>query len=110
MYFWRKIFLILGSFGITIFPLFGFAVKNPITAESFEAVATAIADFLINKLLAPISVIIVLYAAFLYMTAGGSEEKVKKAHKALFWALVGIGVVLIGSGVVNIIKDVLGVK
>lgn len=105
----NKIFVSLGIAAIALTPLIAAAIDSPIGAKDFPEVVKRIGGF-IQKLLIPVSVIIILYAAFLYMTAGGSEEKVKKAHKALLWAFVGIGIVLIGSGFIDIIKDVLGVK
>jgi len=41
------------------------------------------------------AVLAILYAAFLYMTAGGSEEKVGTAKKAFIYGLVGVGVALL---------------
>jgi hypothetical protein len=55
----------------------------------------------------PISVLVILYAALLFMTSAGDVEKVKKAKKALLWALVGLAIVLTGRGFIFIIQDVL---
>ena len=41
------------------------------------------------------------------MFSGGDVEKVKKAKRALLWALVGLGIVLTGRGFIYIIEDVL---
>ena len=37
-----------------------------------------------------IAIIMILYAGFLYLTAGGSTEKTKKAHKVIMATFVGM--------------------
>jgi len=63
-----------------------------------------IINFLI-KLAIPITAILVVYAGYLYITSAGNEDKVKTAQKALIWALIGFGVVLIASSVPTIIEE-----
>jgi len=55
----------------------------------------------------PISMILVVYAGFLYITSAGNEDKIKTAQKTLIWALVGFAVVLIASSVPAIIQEFL---
>lgn len=61
-------------------------------------------------LLVPLSIIMVLLTGFLYMTAGGSEEKVKRAHQTLIWTIVGIAIVLLAKSAQIIIQTALGVE
>ncbi|OHA09194.1 MAG: hypothetical protein A3B37_01485 [Candidatus Sungbacteria bacterium RIFCSPLOWO2_01_FULL_59_16] len=68
-----------------------------------------IIDFAI-RLVVPISVIMVLLAGFFYMTAGGSEEKVRTAHKTLLWAVIGTAIVLSAKAVIVIVKGILGIS
>jgi len=42
----------------------------------------------------PIAVFFIIYGGFLFVTAGGSEEKIKTAKNTLVWALIGSGVLL----------------
>jgi flagellar basal body-associated protein FliL len=63
-----------------------------------------IINFLI-RLAIPITAILVVYAGYLYITSAGNEDKVKTAQKALIWALIGFGVVLIASSVPTIIEE-----
>lgn len=81
-------------------------IQNPIQAQSFADIINAIANFAL-LIVTPISVIVILYAGALFMFSGGDVEKVKKAKRALLWALVGLGVVLTGRGFIFIIQDVL---
>ncbi|MBI2637472.1 MAG: hypothetical protein HYW88_01100 [Candidatus Sungbacteria bacterium] len=50
----------------------------------------------------------ILYSAFLFLTSGGSEEKVKNARNALIWGLVGIAVALFSSYAVDFVAGIVG--
>ncbi len=54
-----------------------------------------------------IAVILVLYAGFLWMTAGGSQDKVQKAKKILVNALIGLVIILSALAIVNFVFSVL---
>ncbi len=83
-----------------------YTIPNPFGAKTFEEVLGKIDKWLI-AIAIPIASIVILYAAFLFMTSAGNEEKVTKAKRALTWALVGIGILVIGTGFVTLIKDIL---
>lgn len=84
------------------------AIPNPLgQGATFESVICSIVRYA-NLLLAPISAFMVLLAGMLYMTSGGNAERVKTAHKALLWAVVGIAIVLISQGAILIIRTALG--
>lgn len=55
-----------------------------------------------------VSIIMVLIAAFEYVTAGDDTEKTTKARKTLTWAAVGIAVALMALGFPSLIADVVG--
>ncbi len=55
-----------------------------------------------------ITVIMIVYAAFLYVTAGDSTEKTTKARKTITYAAVGIAVSLLAVGFPNIIEGIAG--
>ena len=50
-----------------------------------------------------LAVLIFIYVAFLYLTSGGSEEKVKKAKTMLIYALIALVVAFLASGFETII-------
>ena len=56
---------------------------------------------------ATIGVIIVLYAAFLFMTSGGSAERVTMARKTLWYAIIGLAILLLAKGVTALIENIL---
>ncbi|GEM_PF-490042 len=53
------------------------------------------------------AVIFIFYAAFLYLTGSGEEEKIKKAHKQLIYALIAIVVALFAYGMPALIHNIL---
>lgn len=85
-----------------VLPLISFAIINPIQYDTFPQVVKAITGFL-RTFGGPIAIIMFLYGGFLYLTSGGSQEKVKMAHRTMTWSAVGLGVIYIGSAFVSII-------
>lgn len=55
-----------------------------------------------------IAVFVILLAAFNYLTANGSEEKVHKAHKMLIYAVIGIAVAFLAKGLVFVVAQLVG--
>lgn len=55
-----------------------------------------------------ITVIMIVYAAFLYVTAGDNTEKTTKARKTITYAAVGVAVSLLAVGFPNIIEGLAG--
>jgi hypothetical protein len=49
-----------------------------------------------------VAVAMVIWAAFLYLTAGGNEEKIKEAKKRLLYAVIAAAIAL-SANVINII-------
>lgn len=83
-----------------------YELPNPLEAETFEEVVGDIAAW-VYLIAIPLATLMILYAAALFMTSGGDEEKIKRAKRALTWAIVGVGIVVIGSGFIALIKDIL---
>ncbi|MBI3957091.1 MAG: hypothetical protein HY340_03840 [Candidatus Kerfeldbacteria bacterium] len=54
-------------------------------------------------LLGIIAVIMILYAGFLWMTAGGNEEKVGTAKKIISAAIIGLIIILLAWAIVNFV-------
>jgi len=98
---------------ILIFVLIPMSITSALNIDNPLGKTSTINDLLLNivgfliVLAIPISMILVVYAGFLYITSAGNEEKVKKAQKALIWALVGFAVVLIARSVPTIITNML---
>lgn len=53
------------------------------------------------------AIIFIFYAAYLYLTAGGNDEQISKAHKQLIWSIVAIAVGLMAFGLPLLIENTL---
>lgn len=68
-------------------------LPDVIDAQTFEEFVLAIARWM--ALIAfPLAVIFIIYSGFLFVTAGGSEDKVKRAKTTLLWTLLGLAIVI----------------
>lgn len=50
-----------------------------------------------------IAVVVIIAGGYLWMTAGGNEEKVKKAKEILLNGLIGLGVILVAFLIVRFV-------
>lgn len=86
----------------------GGTLPNPISGcNDLSCVGQKIIAFLQTIAFVILS-IMVLYGGFQMMTAGGSEEQFTNGRKTLTYAVIGIAVVIIASGVAGIVKSLLG--
>lgn len=119
MHYARSIFKQIFVFFISVICLLGasetraaaglFLTPNPILADEIRNVLWNTVSFLKAAGL-PVGVIMVLFSALLYMTAGGKPQKIKRAHTTLIWSLVGMAVLLIGQGFVTIVCNFLNIQ
>ncbi len=82
-------------------------LPDPLRYKTFPELIGAAASFVFT-LLIPISVIAIVWSGIGFITAGGSEERVKKARAWLLWALIGLAVGLIGVGFVRVVLEAMG--
>ena len=73
----------------------GGGISNPIKAQTFTELVEAIAKA-ITAIGIPLVAIFLVWAGFLFVTARGNEEQLKRAKTTFFWAIVG-GAVIIGA-------------
>ncbi len=52
-----------------------------------------------------IAVVLILWAGFNWMTAGGNEEKIEKAQKTLSAAVIGLIIILAAWGITNFVVN-----
>ena len=55
-----------------------------------------------------IAIIIILYGGFVWMTAGGNEEKVGQANRSLLYAAIGLLIAILARGVPSIVGSFVG--
>src|SRR3989344_5014663 len=80
---------------------------NPITATSIQDIVKLVIKFA-QTLITPLSVIAVMIAGFMYVTSGGSEDKIKTANKAITYGLLGLGIVFASDLIVNALTGIGG--
>jgi hypothetical protein len=55
-----------------------------------------------------LSVLIIIYAAFLIVTAHGDVEKAKKGRLAITWGMVGFGITLMTGIITSLLTNTFG--
>ena len=55
------------------------------------------------SLLGIIALLIILYAGFMWMTAGGNEEKIGTARQTLWAAVIGLAIILSAYAITNFV-------
>ena len=79
-------------------------ICNPIQSSTFADLMAKIAD-IAAKIGLPLVVVFMIYAGFLFVSARGDEEQLKKAKTTFFWAVIGallvVGAVAISLAIEN---------
>ncbi len=75
-------------------------IKNPFKEDSIEGLIKTIIDDILLPIGSVVAVVSIIFAGFLYVTAGGDPAQVKKAHEVLKWAIVG-SAILLGARVIS---------
>ena len=81
-------------------------LTNPIGADTIPAILDNIINFMLI-VAAPIAVIMTIYAAYLFITAGDNQEKVKTARKTLMYVIIGVAILILSKGIVSLTKSFL---
>ncbi len=93
----------------TAFASAGAPISTGIPVLSNAAGATALLCNIMNAMfwvLLAVSIIMILWAAFMYMTAGDDAQKPSQAKMALLYAVIGIVVALAAKGFPGIIASI----
>lgn len=87
-------------------------VKNEVTLyQGGEGELEAVIPRIINiimSVLAIIAVVIVLIGGFMWMTAAGNEERVKKAKQVLVAGVIGLAIILAAYAIASFVIRSLG--
>jgi hypothetical protein len=98
-----------GAPGVPTTTQYVFNLRNPIGAENFQDLVKIIGRWIFN-LAIPIAVIIIIYAGILMLTSGGVPAQFQKGAKALWYAVIGLAIILIGKGFVTLIQSILNLR
>ena len=83
-------------------------ITNPLPFNTIPEVLNRIIDFL-ALLAAPIAVLMLVYAAYLFVLAGTSPDNVKKAKSIILYVVVGLVVLGLSKAIVYVTCSVIGV-
>lgn len=111
----KKLTAIITLSVLTLMPLAAGAVNIPrntvpqgITSfQGFLNLFDKVISWLFTILMV-FAVLMIVYAAFSYLTSGGDEEKVGAAHKRIMYAVVAIAVAFLAQGVSFVVAELLG--
>ena len=85
----------------------GIAPVAPKADVNLQTLINTVAGWATGLLIA-LSVLFVIYAAFIYLTAAGDEEKVKNAKNIIVYAAVAIAIALLSQLVKTIVTGIIG--
>ena len=78
----------------------------PFETKSFEELINAIVDFVFWVAIA-IAPIMVIVAAYFFLTSSGNSEKISTAKKIILFTFIGLFIVLLAKGIPSIIEQIL---
>lgn len=85
--------------------LSGGGLYNPLkNINSFEQFVAVLLQAVVYIGL-PIAVLFIVYAGFLFATAQGSEDKLKKAKSTFYWTIIGVTIFLGSWTLALIVKN-----
>lgn len=99
--------------GVALSAAMVLAVAFPVFAADLRTACGVIEIFVnivkyVGTIIIILSVLMLFYAAFLFLTQAGSEEGAGKARNYLIYALVGIGIGLFAQFGVPFVQNLLG--
>lgn len=74
--------------------------------EDLTSLVKSIAGWL-RRLAFPVAVVMIIYAGALLLFNQGNETMIKRGKATLKYALIGLAIILIGSGFYTLIKSIL---
>ncbi|BCX15878.1 MAG: hypothetical protein KatS3mg098_107 [Candidatus Parcubacteria bacterium] len=83
-------------------------LHNPLGGRTFSTILKDTINYMI-KVSMPILTIMFLIGGFQMLTAGDNENKFKQGKKTLTYAAIGAVVILISSGIIYILAEILGI-
>ncbi len=88
----------------------GIKIVNPLVGG--DMTIDEIVEKIINFLLligGPIAALMYVYAGFQFLSAAGDAKKINAAKQTIIWTSIGVAVLILSFGIVQIVKDLLSV-
>lgn len=77
------------------------------TATGVKGLATIVVNWMFGILLI-LAVVFIVWAALLYLTSGGDEEKTKKAREMIIAAVIAIAIAILARAIVSFVGSIFG--
>ncbi|MCX6764245.1 MAG: pilin [Candidatus Nealsonbacteria bacterium] len=84
-----------------------FCLCNPWHATTVDTLIESVTNFILY-LATVVYPLMVIFAAFLFMTAAGNPSNIEKAKSVLIFSSVGYGIIILANALVYVIKSVIG--
>jgi len=81
-------------------------IENPLDADTFEQLIGNLINFIFTIAIA-LAPIMILIAAFYFLTAGGDPKRVETGKNIILYTVIGLLIVMFARGLVAIIQEVL---
>ena len=91
---------------ISAYSALALEIQNPLGANTITDLIDNIATWLLGIGLT-IATIVIIWAAIVFVTSGGNATRVTTARQTLWYAIIGIVVLLLAKGVTSIIQNFL---
>ena len=75
-------------------------IVNPFKQDTIKSLIEVIVKDILMPVGGVVAVVMIMWAGFLYVTAGGDPGQITKAHEALKWAVIGAAI-LLGAWVIS---------
>jgi hypothetical protein len=80
---------------------------NPLFCKDIPCVIDAIINFIFYFGITIFTLMIII-GGIMYITSAGDPQKISTAKRLLFWAVVGLAIILLAKGLISVIKNILG--
>ena len=115
----RALRITIASVALLTAPLLAFAITFPTPATVMPSGITNTNDFVLLLdaitlwlfyFLITISVLVLIWAAFTYLTAGGEDDKISKAKSMILYAVIALVIAFLARGIPTLIGTFLGAQ
>ena len=102
------LFTIICGIFLLVVPLItkGLDIPDPLQGREIVDIIDSVMG-LLAMIGSGVAVIMIIWAGILYMTSGGSEEKVRTAKKTIMWAIIGVAILWSANFIIDAIKYLL---
>ena len=84
-------------------------LKNPLNTDNILEVLNRLLNFLVLNIAPVLLSIFIIIGGYQILFAMGNPEKIKKGKNIITYAIVGYLIILLSTGIVSIVFDILGV-